>query len=194
MAPANRNEMTWREAFREILDIVGLMRHGADFRRPFSLEATLHEIRDQLREDDALAGGMMTAINVYDWHDASHGCRYGGTWRFAGEIIADVRGKGESYMDILYMQAQHGDAERACAALRRLGFTQCENDVVERGAESVRAWCDSCGASGAPSVDEYWYCDCGLVYVGHDPYGISWVRPIGTECVLVDGEPVAMRR
>lgn len=66
----------------------------------YDFEDDLYTLRDRLRTDSAFAQECYAALCNMQWRkidkpDIVYGC----SWRYAGGLIAGIRGRGENYLD-----------------------------------------------------------------------------------------------
>lgn len=87
------------------------------------LEYDLRTLADRTRDDDAFADELYCALCNADWvHDA--GAEWSGSWRHAAGVVAEVRARGEDYLDFYCSPtgAEGTISERVGAAMAVLGW------------------------------------------------------------------------
>ena len=87
------------------------------------LEEDLRALAPRARDDDAFADELYCALCNADWvHD--DGTEWHGSWRYAAGVVADLRDRGECYLDF-YCSPSGGEgaiSERVAEALAALGW------------------------------------------------------------------------
>jgi hypothetical protein len=87
------------------------------------LERDLRALAGRAGRDDAFADELYCALCNADWvHD--DGTEWRGSWRHAGGVVAELRGKGEGYLDFYCSPsgAEGTISERVGAAMAALGW------------------------------------------------------------------------
>ncbi|MDE2621545.1 MAG: hypothetical protein KGL54_15415 [Sphingomonadales bacterium] len=92
---------------------------------PFEM-AVARSLGPAMREDDALASEMWSALANLDWA-RDDGDTAGYSFRAAGDLVAAVRGKGEDYMDWYCSGPYAVVSERVAAALAQEGWRPVED-------------------------------------------------------------------
>lgn len=85
------------------------------------LEHDIKALADRAREDREFAVELYAGLCNADWeHD--DGTRWEGSWRYAGELIAHLRGRGECYLDFYCSGGEGEITDRVADAMAALGW------------------------------------------------------------------------
>jgi hypothetical protein len=85
------------------------------------LEHDIRALADRARRDRGFAVELYGALCNADWrHD--DGTEWCGTWRYAGEVVAQLRGRGEDYMDFYCSGGEGKITDRVAEAMDALGW------------------------------------------------------------------------
>lgn len=79
----------------------------------------------QAAGDDKLAVEIYRALCNVSW-EHEDGSRYSGTWRYAGEVVADLRQKEESYLDFYCSGGEGTVSDYVEESLRERGWSHSE--------------------------------------------------------------------
>jgi hypothetical protein len=90
----------------------------------FNLEKDLNEsaeIKERVK-DDRFANELYAALCNVDWYkdDISWAC----SWRYSGGLVADLRDRGEDYLDFYCNGGEGAVSEEVAEALAKLGWTK----------------------------------------------------------------------
>ena len=86
------------------------------------LEHDLTSLADRARSDRGFAVELYGALCNADWrHDDGTEWR-GGTWRYVGQLVADLRGRGEDDLDFYCSGGEGEITDRVAEAMAALGW------------------------------------------------------------------------
>ena len=96
------------------------------------LEFDLRALSERLRSDDEFADEMYCALCNSEWSHEDGG-HWHGSWRYAADLVAALRGRGERYIDFYYSVSRNEGtiSDRVAEAMGKLGWTG-----TRRGLES----------------------------------------------------------
>jgi hypothetical protein len=85
------------------------------------LEHDIKSLADRAREDRGFAAELYAALcNAYWSHDDR--TTWNGSWRYAADVVAHVRGRSESYLDFYCCGGEGEITERVAEAMAALGW------------------------------------------------------------------------
>ncbi len=85
------------------------------------LEHDIKVLADRARSDRRFAVELYGALCNADWrHD--DGTEWRATWRYAGEVVARLRGSGEGYLDFYCSGGEGEITDRVAEAMAVLGW------------------------------------------------------------------------
>lgn len=92
---------------------------GHDFKKDLRFLAI------EMRHDDEFAKELYAAMCNMRWRSKVTDEIYSCSWRFAGGLVAEIRGKGERYIDFYCSGGEGTVTERIKEALDTLGWEPC---------------------------------------------------------------------
>ena len=96
------------------------MRHPGHVER--ELEHDIKSLANRARDDREFAVELYAALCNAEWrHDDGAGWS-GGTWRYVGGLVADLRGRGEGYLDFYCSGGEGEITDRVAEAMAVLGW------------------------------------------------------------------------
>ena len=94
-------------------------------------------LRAQVDQDD-FAYALYAAMCNVDWRKSDSDCRWNCSWRYAGGVVAGLRGLGEDYMDF-YCGGNEGQvAPKVMATLHELGWNPLTEEEILVDRERAR--------------------------------------------------------
>lgn len=85
------------------------------------LEHDIKALAERARADREFAVELYAALCNADWrHD--DGTEWSGSWRYAGGVVADLRGRGEDYIDYYCSGGEGEITDRVSEAMAALGW------------------------------------------------------------------------
>jgi hypothetical protein len=85
------------------------------------LEHDIKVLADRARSDREFAVELYGALCSADWrHD--DGTDWHGTWRYVGDVVAHLRGRGEDYLDFYGSGGEGEITDRVAEAMADLGW------------------------------------------------------------------------
>lgn len=92
-------------------------------------------LSDKVIEDD-FANKLYGSLCNIIWYNKSTEDIYSCSWRYAGELVGDMRCKGEDYLDF-YCNGKEGSIDsEVCKELMKLGYEPLEYNKISRLQEN----------------------------------------------------------
>jgi hypothetical protein len=85
------------------------------------LEHDLKALAERAREDRDFAVELYAGLCNADWTHAD-GTEWSGSWRYAADVVAHLRGRGEDYLDFYCAGGEGEITDRVADALAHLGW------------------------------------------------------------------------
>jgi hypothetical protein len=86
-----------------------------------NLEHDIKPLAERAREEPGFAEELYAGLCNADWsHD--DGATWHGSWRYAADVVAHLRGRSESYLDFYCGGGEGEIIERVAAAMAALGW------------------------------------------------------------------------
>lgn len=126
-----------------------------------TMPGELHRAMALLREVDDFdfAGDVYGALCSLGWHNEQTGKQYWGSWKTAGEVVASMRGRFESYTDFFLMGNEGMVTAEVRDAFQEIGWTcigQADVPGRQRRAGNILETCEARAISETPEWYRHW--------------------------------------
>lgn len=97
-----------------------------------NFEEDLYKLSDKMKENVEFSTDVYRALCNMRWQDKSYLTNiYSCSWRYAGGLVADIRGGGENYLDFYCSGNEGAVTNEVKKAMGKLGWKQLPWDDEE---------------------------------------------------------------